>query len=71
MTIHNVTITQRILVDVDDEDEEVREYLKTGGTIEKYVEEKCVWDETLGSYSFSIDLEKDEVVRYIRTTTIV
>ena len=70
MTIHNVTITQRILVDVDDEDEEVREYLKTGGTIEKYVEEKCVWDETLGSYSFSIDLEKDEVVRYIRTTTI-
>ena len=30
MTIHNVTITQRLLVDVDDEDEEVQEYLKTG-----------------------------------------
>ena len=58
MTIHNVTITQRLLVDVDDEDEEVQEYLKTGGTIEKYVEHKCIWDETLGSYSFSIDVDQ-------------
>jgi len=65
MTLHRVTITQRILVDVNDEDEEIKEYLKTGGTIEKYVEEKCIWDETLGSYSFSIDLEKDEVYRII------
>jgi len=58
MTLHRVTITQRILVDVNDEDEEIREYLKTGGTIEKYVEEKCIWDETLGSYSFDIDVDQ-------------
>ena len=58
MTIHNVTITQRNLVYVDDEDEEVQEYLKTGGSIRKYVAEHCIWDETLGTYSFDIKENK-------------
>mgnify|MGYP003116905932 CR=1 FL=1 len=58
MTLHRVTITQRILVDVDDEDEEVQKYLKTGGSIREYVAEHYIWDETLGTYSCDIDVDQ-------------
>ena len=56
--VYTVTVTQRNVFEIDDEDEEVQEYLKTGGTIEKYVEEKCIWDETLGTYSFDINVDQ-------------
>ena len=59
MTLHRVTITQRNLVDVDDEDEEVQEYLKTGGSIREYVAEHCIWEESLGTYYFEIDVEQE------------
>ena len=58
MTLHRVTITQRHLVDVDDEDEEVQEYLKTGGSIREYVAEHYIWDEILGTYSCDIDVDE-------------
>tara|TARA_R100001198_G_C5078427_1_gene121169 strand:+ start:337 stop:516 length:180 start_codon:yes stop_codon:yes gene_type:complete len=56
---HEVTITQRNIFTIDDEDEDVVEYMNSGGTLKEYVAEHCIWDETLGTYYFEIDVEKE------------
>ena len=54
MTIHKVTINFNVLVEVDDEDEDVQNYLKSGGSIQQYVEKHWVWDENLGTYKVEL-----------------
>ena len=56
--VYTVTVTQRNVFEIDDEDEEVQEYLKTGGSIREYVAEHYIWDETLGTYSFDINVDQ-------------
>jgi hypothetical protein len=56
--VYTVTVTQRNVFEIDDEDEEVQEYLKTGGSIREYVAEHYIWDETLGTYSCDIDVDQ-------------
>ena len=56
---HEVTITQCNIFTIDDEDEDVVEYMNSGGTLKEYVAEHCIWEETLGTYYFEIDVEKE------------
>tara|TARA_R110002012_G_scaffold319224_1_gene539112 strand:- start:398 stop:577 length:180 start_codon:yes stop_codon:yes gene_type:complete len=55
--LHEVTITQCNIFTVDDEDEDIIEYMDSGGTIKEYVAEHCIWEESLGTYYFEIDVE--------------
>ena len=55
--LHEVTITHCNIFTVDDEDEDIKEYMDSGGTIKEYVAEHCIWEESLGTYYFEIDVE--------------
>tara|TARA_R100000306_G_C4347777_1_gene128491 strand:+ start:821 stop:1000 length:180 start_codon:yes stop_codon:yes gene_type:complete len=55
---HEVTITQCNKLIVDDEDQDVKDYLKGGGSIREYVAEHCIWNKNLGTYSIEIDVEE-------------
>ena len=57
MAIHEVTITQCNIFTVNDEDEDIKDYLNRGGSIREYVAEHYIWDETLGRYTVDIDVE--------------
>ncbi len=59
MAIHEVTITQCNIFTVNDEDKDVKDYLKGGGSIREYVAEHCIWEESLGTYYFEIDVEQE------------
>ena len=55
--LHEVTITQCNIFTVYDEDEDEVEYMNSGGTLKEYVAENCIWEESLGTYYFEIDVE--------------
>ena len=37
---------------------QVKDYIKKGHTLKEYVTENCMWEETLGTYYFEIDIEE-------------
>jgi len=55
--LHEVSITQCNIFTVNDEDEDIKDYLNRGGSIREYVAEYCIWEESLGTYYFEIDVE--------------
>ena len=54
--VYTVTVTQRNVFEIDDEDEELQNFKKSGGSVEEYAAEQYVWDETLGIYTVDINV---------------
>ena len=54
---YEVAVTQCNVFDVDDEEDKVQEYLKNGRSIEEFVTDNCIWEETFGTYYFEIDVQ--------------
>ena len=56
--IHEITVTQCNIFTLDDDDQDIINYTNKGGTLKEYITENCIWEETLGTYYFEIDVEK-------------
>ena len=55
--VYTVTVTQRNVFEIDDEDEELQNFRKSGGSVEQYAAEQYICDETLGIYTVDINVE--------------
>jgi|8_EtaG_2_1085327.scaffolds.fasta_scaffold115327_2 ribosomal protein L23 len=56
--LYEVAVTQCNIFNIDSEDKDVKDYIKKGHTLKEYVTENCMWEETLGTYYFEIDIEE-------------
>ena len=54
---YEVAVTQCNIFTIDGEDKAVKDYTKKGGSLEEYVTENCMWEETLGTFYFEIDVQ--------------
>ena len=55
--VYTVTVTQRNVFEIEDEDKELQNFKKSGGSVAEYAAEQYIWDETLGRYTVDINVE--------------